>query len=732
MKLENCSIFTFLLFLSINVSGQNSLVGDGFGGRLWYQPLNIAAGCYSAYAVCGDENQLYSWGHNLNAELGTGSTLPSTTPVKVLGMDDVFFYSAGYMSGVIKGDLSAWVWGISYDSVPFKLMDDVRFLNAGENSITFVKMDGTVWSLGNNRTGQFGNGDSGGDTAVAGPQKMNDITTAVRVANGFYSTAILLENGDVYAVGRNYHGELGQDPSVVDSRTPIKISPLKDIVDLKATAFGFAALDKNGDVYGWGKWVEGQPVYIPQKMPGLSNIVSISGKNDGWHFMAISNVGNCYAWGRNQYAQLGIGDASLFKFDPVLVATDVVEICAGETFSYLIKSNGKMYGTGRGKQGSIWMNLPNVTRFSFTEINNEVAPMYMCKNKKQINLIVDRVICEGESVRYGGKTYDETGRYFDRLKGSNGDTLLVLNVLQGTHKTYNNDVKLGGRNSLIVGNHTYSEPGVYTDTLVSNTGCDSIIVSHISKFTNSSFSQSDTICQNQLYEVGRSTYTEFGNYIDTLVNSQGCDSVVSSNLLVVAVLKTHNRYDLCAGENVVIDNVLYDESTELKDSFVNIYGCDSIILNSIVVHKSSFIEENHFYCYGKSVEVNGTNYSERGTFIDTFQTIWGCDSIIVLNIDTFSDFTCYEATYYAPNAFSPNGNTLNGKYRIRGVALKSVELQVYDRWGEKLYEGYAKEDGWDGTYKGVECQQDAYFYVARVTTHNNRRIMLKGTITLVR
>ncbi|MDA8886192.1 hypothetical protein OAD66_02730 [Bacteroidia bacterium] len=262
-------------------------MGDGFGGILWYQPFNIAAGCYSAYAVCGDENQLY-------------------------------------------------------------------------------------------------------------------------------------------AAGRNYHGELGQDPSVVDARTPMKISTLKDIVDIKATAFGFAALDKLGDVYGWGKWVEGQPVYIPQKLPGLSNIVSISGKNDGWHFMAISNSGNCYVWGRNQYAQLGIGDASPFKFDPLLVATDVVEICAGETFSYLIKSDGKMYGTGRGKQGSIWMNLPNVTRFSFTEINNEVAPMYMCKNKRRISLIVNRVICEGESVSYGGKTFDQTVRYFNRIKGTNVHTLLVL------------------------------------------------------------------------------------------------------------------------------------------------------------------------------------------------------------------------------------------------------------------------------------------------------------------
>lgn len=708
------------------------MVGDGFGGRLWYKPYNYSAGCYSAFAVCTDDNQLYSWGHNLHGELGIGSTIATTTPHKVDGMSDVFYYSVGYMSGAIKGDLSAWVWGLPYDSVPFKLMDDVRFISSGENSITLVKLDGTVWHLGNNRTGQFGNGDHDGDSAVASVQKMDSITTAVRAANGFYSTAILLENGDVYAAGRNYHGGLGLPSSVIDSKYPIKVQGLKDIIDIKATAFGFAALDKHGDVYGWGMWVTNNKVYVPQKLPGLSNIVSLSGRNDGWHFMAVDKDKNCYAWGRNQYAQLGTGDASSYKFDPVLVATGVLEALAGETFSYLIKDDGKMYCTGQSKEGSIWMNLPNVTRFAFTEIRSEEPPMNLCEKRTHANVILDTSICEGLSITIGDETYTEPGRHYYRVKHDDGDTLLVINIMPGSHRTFPDEVHLCDGESHTVGSNVYTNAGSYTDTLVSISGCDSIIVTNITVGGSTSYFQSDTICESQIYSVGQFYYSQTGTYVDTLVNNQGCDSVVTTELLVVETLVTNNRYDICYGESVDINSITYSSSTEIIDSFSNIYGCDSIIVHTVDVHNEVVQEENYYFCPGKSVDVDGAVYSTIGTFIDSFYTSWGCDSVVILHIDTFPDFTCYESSYFAPNAFTPDGDNLNGTFKIRGVALREAQLRVYNRWGEKLYDGEALKEGWDGNYLGKECQQGAYFYIAKVVTGSNRLVMLKGTITLLR
>ena len=67
------------------------MVGDGFGGRLWYKPQNYTVGSYSAYTVCGDSFQLYGWGANHSGQLGDGTHNSTTSPVKAVGMSNVKF-----------------------------------------------------------------------------------------------------------------------------------------------------------------------------------------------------------------------------------------------------------------------------------------------------------------------------------------------------------------------------------------------------------------------------------------------------------------------------------------------------------------------------------------------------------------------------------------------------------------------------------------------------------------
>jgi len=103
-----------------NVFAQNSMVGDGFGGRKWYKPYNYTVGSYSAYTVCGDSNQLYGWGANHHYELGDGSKVNTNSPVKALGMTNVRYYSTGYNMGAIKYDSTGWIWGAPISNAPKK------------------------------------------------------------------------------------------------------------------------------------------------------------------------------------------------------------------------------------------------------------------------------------------------------------------------------------------------------------------------------------------------------------------------------------------------------------------------------------------------------------------------------------------------------------------------------------------------------------------------------------
>ena len=82
-------IISLSFFWFLVCHAQTAFIGDMFGGRLWYFPTNFSVGSYSAHTVCGDSNQLYSWGSNVHGELGFGNIPSQYLPVKVPGMNNI-------------------------------------------------------------------------------------------------------------------------------------------------------------------------------------------------------------------------------------------------------------------------------------------------------------------------------------------------------------------------------------------------------------------------------------------------------------------------------------------------------------------------------------------------------------------------------------------------------------------------------------------------------------------
>ncbi len=106
----------------------------------------------------------------------------------------------------------------------------------------------------------------------------------------------------------------------------------------------------------------------------------------------------------------------------------------------------------------------------------------------------------------------------------------------------------------------------------------------------------------------------------------------------------------------------------------------------------------------------------------------GSDSV------TWSNDVCFDfdPTLFIPNAFSPNGDDFNNTFIMKGGALKSVEISIFNRWGEKLFVGNSLNANWDGTYKGKDQPQDVYMYYCNYIGFDGRKYSTKGTITLLR
>jgi gliding motility-associated-like protein len=87
---------------------------------------------------------------------------------------------------------------------------------------------------------------------------------------------------------------------------------------------------------------------------------------------------------------------------------------------------------------------------------------------------------------------------------------------------------------------------------------------------------------------------------------------------------------------------------------------------------------------------------------------------------------------FLPSGFSPNGDGFNDTWCVYGNCVKTFNLQVFNRWGEKVFESGSKESCWDGVYNGV-LQNDAVFiYQLSATLVNGEVVVKKGNVTLVR
>ena len=130
------------------------------------------------------------------------------------------------------------------------------------------------------------------------------------------------------------------------------------------------------------------------------------------------------------------------------------------------------------------------------------------------------------------------------------------------------------------------------------------------------------------------------------------------------------------------------------------------------------------------------------TYIDTFGV-----QLIVMNqfgcLDTAYTKVTTNADVTFPTAFTPNLDGVSGgTYDINSLnndiffpytsGVIAYSLEVYNRWGEMVFETKDFKIGWDGYYKGVLCPQDVYIWVATIKLNNGNIYNKSGNISLLR
>jgi len=86
---------------------------------------------------------------------------------------------------------------------------------------------------------------------------------------------------------------------------------------------------------------------------------------------------------------------------------------------------------------------------------------------------------------------------------------------------------------------------------------------------------------------------------------------------------------------------------------------------------------------------------------------------------------------FVPNSFSPNGDGRNDVFKVYSNLAASMDLKIFNQWGELLFATSNLADGWDGKFKGKAQPSGVYIYAVRVKLIDGTEVVRKGAVNLL-
>jgi gliding motility-associated-like protein len=132
--------------------------------------------------------------------------------------------------------------------------------------------------------------------------------------------------------------------------------------------------------------------------------------------------------------------------------------------------------------------------------------------------------------------------------------------------------------------------------------------------------------------------------------------------------------------------------------------------------KTNYFNTQHLYDKPGNYPVKLKAWNELGCVDSTIINVFVDAHIIVL----------------PPNAFTPTGDGLNEGFSVPMFNISSLNVQIFNRWGERVFESNDLNFRWDGRFKGEYVQQDVYVYVIRARNVKGEVLVKKGAVTVLR
>lgn len=358
----------------------------------------------------------------------------------------------------------------------------------------------------------------------------------------------------------------------------------------------------------------------------------------------------------------------------------------------------------------------------------------LCDSTLFINLVaedpnfIDEYIelCEGETYIIGDSTYTEPGSYFTVFPSVFDCDSIIYTQLTVSMNSEELIELFECMNGMVeVNGIVYDQSGMYEQAFTNARGCDSTLYISVDISSTVVLNESYTLCENGILSIYDLEITEPGNYDITLSNNDICDTIVNVSVNEISVAQEFISFTLCDSETIEINNTNYTEAGSFEQSLISSDGCDSLLLIDILSLASSFSEIEKTPCPGTDIEINGILYDSPGNYTQTLINSDGCDSLLNITVTT-SDI-------YIPNIFSPD---ISGNDTFKPLILCETpyyEFSVFDRWGNLVFWTNQPEASWDGNFENSGfCEQGIYTYMVKFGETEENPGVLAGDVMLLR
>jgi hypothetical protein len=256
------------------------------------------------------------------------------------------------------------------------------------------------------------------------------------------------------------------------------------------------------------------------------------------------------------------------------------------------------------------------------------------------NTSITRTICSGDTFNVGIYKFYQTGSYFVNLVGSNNcdSTVgLALSVLSPIYRLLT--ASICESDTFYLGNRPIYTSGVYTDTLMASSGCDSIVRVTLEVKPKKYSSITATICQGIAYLFGGQPYTTSGSYIRTVTSSTNCDSIITLNLVVQPASTSSLNASICQNRTYIFGSQVLTSAGTYTRTIPAANGCDSVITLTLALRSNSTASIAQSICEGQSFTFGSQVLTSAGTYTRTIPSANGCDSVITLTLALRSNST---------------------------------------------------------------------------------------------